>query len=104
MGILCAGAASGLYIVYYFAFLLLALNLFLALVLLRRIRRDRTLPWLLRPDNRGALRAMGWFLFVPVAWRPGNVASGPSVARGDCAAASAYARAGLPLSLGQRRA
>jgi hypothetical protein len=61
-----AAAAGGLYVIYYFAFLLLALNLWvLALLLLRRIPRDRALPWLLANLAALALYAP-WF---PVAWR-----------------------------------
>jgi uncharacterized membrane protein len=61
-----AAAAAGLYVVYYFAFLLLALNLWvLTLLLLRRIPRGRALPWLLANAAALALYAP-WF---PVAWR-----------------------------------
>jgi mannosyltransferase len=59
-------AAAGLYIVYYFAFLVLALNLWiLTLILFRKIRRDRSLAWLLA--NLVAL--ILYAPWIPLAWR-----------------------------------
>jgi mannosyltransferase len=59
-------ATTGLYVLYYFAFLLLALNLwFLALLLLRRIPRERALPWI--AANLAAL--VLYAPWLPIAWR-----------------------------------
>jgi uncharacterized membrane protein len=59
-------AAAGLYVVYYFSFLLLALNLWvLVLLLFRKIQRGCTLPWLLANLAALALYAP----WITVAWR-----------------------------------
>lgn len=55
-------AASGLYVLYYFAFLLIALNLFLLIFLLRR---RKVIPWL--AANLGA--AVLYLPWIPIAWR-----------------------------------
>jgi uncharacterized membrane protein len=58
--------AIGLYVLYYFAFLLVALNLwFLILLLLRRIQRRCALPWI--AANLAAVVLYGPWL--PIAWR-----------------------------------
>jgi uncharacterized membrane protein len=59
-------AAAGLYVVYYFSFLLLALNLWvLVLLLFRKTQRGCTLPWLLANLAALALYAP----WITVAWR-----------------------------------
>lgn len=55
-------AALGLYVLYYFAFLLIALNIFLLIILWRR---RKFVPWLVA--NFGAV--ILYVPWIPVAWR-----------------------------------
>jgi hypothetical protein len=90
-------AAAGLYTVYYFSFLLLALNLWgLALLLFGRIRRAYTLAWLLA--NLAALAI--YAPWVPVAWRQ---ATSPPVPpwRASVGLLSSLTESWTALSLGQ---